>query len=301
MAKVPSAGPAVPSGESKRSPLFEAQNSDRYARQGLIKEIQEETGRKLLVYAMTSRASISDEDIQPFCDLLAPLKGGENVDLILHSGGGSADAAEKILYMCRQTAAQFRVIVPELAKSAATLIALGSDEVIMGLASELGPIDAQVTGPGPGGARFQTSAQSFLDEFDRIKAEVAASDDGVLSPAYYPLLEGLNIGFMRMCRKLMKRSRNFAEKWLKKHMCDGDEKKAKKITADFCDVEKWVTHGEVIDADEAAIIGVNVKKLDQHDQLWEKLWYLHCCYGVLFRTTSIVTIFESDTVSLQYT
>ena len=44
--------------------------------------------------------------------------------------------------------------------------------VIMGLASEIGPIDAQLAGPGPGGATFQTSAQSFIDEFDRIKKEV---------------------------------------------------------------------------------------------------------------------------------
>jgi ClpP class serine protease len=50
--------------------------------------------------------------------------------------------------MCRThlagTDQKLRVIVPNIAKSAATLFALGADEILMGYLSELGPIDPQV-------------------------------------------------------------------------------------------------------------------------------------------------------------
>jgi len=284
-----------------RTPLYRALRSDRYARQETISSIERFTGRQLIVYEAnlwSNRSSLGEEDIQPFGDLLARLSPKQNVDLLLQSPGGDIDAAEKIVYMCREIAGEFRVIVPEYAKSAATLIALASDEVIMGLASELGPIDAQLTGPGPSGAVFQTSAQSFIDEFDRIKEEVDKT--GNLSPAYFPLLEGLNLGFIRMCRNLMERSQRFAEKWLKKYMLKDDPVAAEKLAADLCNVKEWLSHGVVIDADEAAKRGVNVKKLRQDDNLWEQIWYLHCCYGVLFRQTSIAKIYESRTVSLPF-
>ena len=284
-----------------RTPLYRALQSDRYARQEAISSIEKITNRQLLVYEAnlwSNRSGLGEEDIQPFGDLLVRLSSKQNFDLLLQSPGGDIDAAEKIVYMCREIGGEFRVIIPEYAKSAATLIALASDQVIMGLASEIGPIDAQLTGPGPGGATFQTSAQAFIDEFDRIKKEV--DDTGKLSPAYFPLLEGINLGFIRMCRNLMDRSQKFAEKWLKKYMLKDNSEAAEGLAADLCNVKKWLSHGVVIDADQATLLGVKVKKLSQDDDLWKQIWYLHCCYGVLFRRTPISKIYESTTVSLSF-
>ena len=284
-----------------RTPLYRALQSDRYARQEAISSIEKITNRQLLVYEAnlwSNRSGLGEEDIQPFGDLLVRLSSKQNFDLLLQSPGGDIDAAEKIVYMCREIGGEFRVIIPEYAKSAATLIALASDQVIMGLASEIGPIDAQLTGPGPGGATFQTSAQAFIDEFDRIKKEV--DDTGKLSPAYFPLLEGINLGFIRMCRNLMDRSQKFAEKWLKKYMLKDNPQAAEGLAADLCNVKKWLSHGVVIDADQATLLGVKVKKLSQDDDLWKQIWYLHCCYGVLFRRTPISKIYESTTVSLSF-
>jgi ATP-dependent protease ClpP protease subunit len=283
------------------TPLYRALQSDRYARQEAISSLEKITNRQLLVYEAnlwSNRSGLGEEDIQPFGDLLVRLSPKQNFDLLLQSPGGDIDAAEKIVYMCREIGGEFRVIIPEYAKSAATLIALASDEVIMGLASEIGPIDAQLTGPGPGGATFQTSAQAFIDEFDRIKKEV--DDTGKLSPAYFPLLEGINLGFIRMCRNLMDRSQKFAEKWLKKYMLKDNPEAAEGLAADLCNVKKWLSHGVVIDADQATLLGVKVKKLSQDDNLWKQIWYLHCCYGVLFRRTPISKIYESTTVSLSF-
>ncbi len=284
-----------------QTPLYRALQSDRYSRQSLIVDIEKETNRQLIIYEVniwSPKSSLGEEDIQPFGDLLYRIPSDSKIDLLLQSSGGDIDAAEKIVYMCRKLAKEFRVIVPEYAKSAATLITLASDQIVMGIASELGPIDAQLTGPGPGGARFTTSAQSFIDEFDSIKKEVDKT--GHLSPAYFPLLDGLNLGFISMCRNLMKRSQNFAEKWLKKYMLKDNFQLAEKLAIDLCNVEKWLTHGVVIDADEGQRLGINILKLSQKDSLWKSIWYLHCCYGILFRKTKISKIFESNTVSLPF-
>lgn len=67
--------------------------------------------------------------------------------LILNSGGGEISAAYLIAKLCREYSdGRFVVAVPRRAKSAATLICCGADEIHMGSLSELGPIDPQIDG-----------------------------------------------------------------------------------------------------------------------------------------------------------
>lgn len=67
--------------------------------------------------------------------------------LVLDSHGGSVEAGYLISKTCKRLSTEkFVVAVPRKAKSAATLLSLGADEIHMGLMSELGPIDPQVGG-----------------------------------------------------------------------------------------------------------------------------------------------------------
>ncbi|MBN1787615.1 MAG: ATP-dependent Clp protease proteolytic subunit [Sedimentisphaerales bacterium] len=67
--------------------------------------------------------------------------------LIISSPGGDIPAAYFIAKLCREyTKANFVVAVPRQAKSAATLICCGADQIHMGSLSELGPIDPQFSG-----------------------------------------------------------------------------------------------------------------------------------------------------------
>jgi membrane-bound ClpP family serine protease len=74
-------------------------------------------------------------------------KDGEKKDilLILYSNGGSGEAAYLISKCCKEYSKKFNVAIPRRAKSAATLIALGADEIHMGQMSHLGPIDPQIS------------------------------------------------------------------------------------------------------------------------------------------------------------
>ncbi len=69
------------------------------------------------------------------------------IHVILHSRGGSLDSAYKIVLYLRNFAKEVRVYVPCRAKSAATLIAIGADQVVMSPFGELGPLDTQITDP----------------------------------------------------------------------------------------------------------------------------------------------------------
>lgn len=70
-----------------------------------------------------------------------------SIIMVLNSYGGSIYSAVKILNMIRSKCSSLRVVVPQKAKSAATLMCLGADQIIMGEQSELGPLDKPIEHP----------------------------------------------------------------------------------------------------------------------------------------------------------
>ncbi|WP_337461520.1 hypothetical protein [Jutongia sp.] len=66
----------------------------------------------------------------------------KGLDLVLHTPGDSPAAAEAIVnYLRAKFGNDIRVIVPQLAMSAGTMIACSAKQIIMGKQSSLGPID----------------------------------------------------------------------------------------------------------------------------------------------------------------
>ena len=282
----------------QQTPTYFAVHKNRYSRQQLIRDIQFQTGRKLITYVASfghPRGSIDKADVLGFGDLLYGLKD-EDIDLLIQSPGGDIDVAEKIVYMCRSRARTFRVIVPESAKSAATLIALAADSVVMSDTSELGPIDPQIIITSADGQPTFRPARSFLDGLEAIKIE--AAKEGSLSPVYFPLLVHLDPALLDFCRKAIERSEQFAEKWLRKSQCKRAPKKAKRIAKALTDTERYLSHGTVIDHKEASSIGLRVEYLNSDDELWQRIWRLYCTYEIDIREEQVAKVFESEAVSL---
>jgi hypothetical protein len=59
----------------------------------------------------------------------------------------------------------------------------------------------------------------------------------------------------------------------------------------------YPSHGSVIDADEAARLGLAVTKLSTNDELWQRLWILRCMYAHDARRAGALKIFEGPTLS----
>jgi ATP-dependent protease ClpP protease subunit len=291
----------MPTGIPSQTPLYHAIHKARYSRQELVRQIQDETKRKLIVYVANLRhpgGAIDQNDILAFGDLLEQKKE-EDLDLLLQSPGGNIDVAEKLIYMCRTNAKSFRVVVVESAKSAATLIALAADEIIMGYTSELGPIDPQVVITTATGQTIDRPARSFLDGLKAIQEEVSEAK-GKLSPVYFPLLQQLDPALIDFCKKAITRSERFAEKWLKQSQFKDDPAKANKVAKKLLDPKRYLSHGTVIDHKEASTeLELKVKYLPPDDSLWQAIWRLYCVYEADMRNEKLAKVFESDSVSIQ--
>ena len=117
----------------EKTPMFTAMNAARYQRQTLIRDIEADQP-KLLCYVAGNKAPVDRIDTLGFVDMLHNITPGDPIDLLLHTPGGDVDAAEKLITLVRSAAGedgQLRVIVPDYAKSAGTLMALGANAIVM--------------------------------------------------------------------------------------------------------------------------------------------------------------------------
>jgi Serine dehydrogenase proteinase len=140
------------------------------------------------------------------------------VDLFLHSPGGSAEAAQSIVEYIRTRFDHIRVIVPGAAMSAATMIALSADEIVMGAHSQLGPIDPQFTIPRPEGPR-SAPAQTILDQFELAKRGCA---DPKNIAGWLPILRSYSPGLIAQCTHQRELGESFVARWLGRYMFKDD-------------------------------------------------------------------------------
>ena len=197
--------------------MFQAVQAARYQRQAIIKQIQARTHSRLICYVSGGECMIDEDDTMPFADLLHNVPHDKNLDLLLHTKGGSIDAAEKLIRMVRSKIgeAEFRIIVPEFAKSAGTLMVLGDDCVVMSDMSELGPIDPQMRFPDSYGNIRQQPVQNYLDANDKYTKTLMAQPDKVAARI---MLSKLDPAIIELCQAVKERARQCAENLLSRGM-----------------------------------------------------------------------------------
>jgi hypothetical protein len=93
-------------------------------------------------------------------------KSFETIDLLVHSGGGDVNVAYQMVEVLRLHSNALRAVVPLYAKSAATLLCLGADEIVMDELAQLGPLDTQIVEERKGG---QFSFASALNPFKTLE------------------------------------------------------------------------------------------------------------------------------------
>jgi hypothetical protein len=279
-------------------PLYHAVHRDRYSRQALIRAIEQKTDRHLLVYIANlnhPESAINREDIAPFSEMVAGLDKDSEVDLMIQSPGGDPNAAEIIVHTLLAKTKHLRVIVPQAAKSAATLVSLAADEIMMSDTSELGPIDPQVTIPTAFGLAFRP-AQAFLNGLEMIKREHAGGQ--ALNPAYYPFLKGVDAALIDYCMKSIEHSKRLAVKWLSRSMFKDQPIEAKRVAEELINIDKYPNHGQVINYRDAKKIGLNVVYKADNDSLWKAMWHLYMNYIITMREKESIKIYENTYSSI---
>ncbi len=290
---------------------MEETSRGRLVRQDLIRRIERHDmviPRRLLVYVASiehPNSSLSSADIVPLGDALASLGQVENLDLLLHTTGGSGDAAEKFVEMCRRHCRnQFRVIVPNMAKSAGTLIALGADAILMGYCSELGPIDPQITIV-VGNVPQMISAWTFIRARDQLQRQAMDAMTAGVNPAVYlQQLAAVDPVFVTHCEQLMTFARQLVRKFIFNRHGESElgQQLADKVVAFLSNVEEHISHGRLILARELrqqCVPPLQVEELPEENPYWQLLWELYVRAEVFLKQTQgAAKLMETAEVSL---
>ena len=269
-------------------------------RKDLIKKIQEERGRGLIVFASDNTKEkapylINQEDVTVFSDLIASLKGTDKVDIFIHSSGGYAEVAEMLVKMLRANFSDITYIVPRFAKSAATMMVCSGNQILMDYRSELGPIDPQILLQG---RRF--AADAFSEGFKKILKE---TEGNRLNPAYLPVLQNITPADIQAVENAKLLSFSLVEDWLKQYMfkdlpTEEKETRAKRISQWLGNHGTHLSHGRAITINEAIKEGLNVEDYSKYKKLSPLIWKLYCNIELAFSMTNIYKIYETEAVHL---
>ena len=122
-----------------QSPLFHAEQADRYDRQQLISSYEDAFGCRLVAVV----DAIFPYAITLFEELVYDANPAQDLHLILATPGGDGETAVRLVRSAQSRCRELTVIVPDIAKSAGTVLTLGAHHILMGPVSDLGPIDPQ--------------------------------------------------------------------------------------------------------------------------------------------------------------
>lgn len=198
----------------------------------------------------------------------------EPIALLIDSPGGSARASYKLGMLLRRKCGGYKAVVPQFAKSAAALLALGADSILMAEDAELGPLDAQFID------MQREEHRSALDEVQSLERLFAASLDAVdqtmqlliqrtgkktevlLEPTLHyvaemmaPLFRKIDTVHYTSTSRMLK----VAEEYATRLMCPKySPDLAKKIARHL--VEKYPEHGFVIDTAEAESLKLAIQR-----------------------------------------
>jgi hypothetical protein len=234
----------------------------RAARKGLIEKLQTVRGNRLTVAYVTStrqghETQIADDAFRIMYDHLEAgqelAKNG--VDLFICSNGGSGTVPWRVVSLIRQYSKDLAVLVPYHAFSAATLIALGANKIIMHKMGCLGPIDPSVANifnpphPLAPGQLAQISVEDVTAFFKLVKDEIGITHEDELVQALIALTDKIHPLALGNVQRHHQQSRLMARRLLGVHMGEAEQHEIEQIIDNL--KSNLFYHGHPINRDEA--------------------------------------------------
>ena len=269
-------------------------------RRKYLASLYQYTNRNVILYASgwiqketpPFLSSITDEDIHALMEVTHGLRG--NLDLILHSPGGSPDAAEAMVAYLRTRFDNIRVLVPHQAMSAATMIACAANEIVLGEHSFLGPTDPQILLPTPIGNR-SVPAQAVLDQFDKVKQGVSSSQN---ISVWLPLISQCGPDLLVRCESALRLSKELVTTWLSTYMFKDDsnsQQKARRVSEWLANNKKFKSHGRHISRSDLLEYGLRINSLEKDKDLEDLSLSVFHATTHTFTGTPAVKIVENHT------
>lgn len=233
------------------------------------------------------RIDINDSDITGVMNAIKGLDCDKGLDLILHTPGGNPTATEGIVkYLHSKFGNNIRVIVPQMAMSAGTMLACASNEIIMGKHSCLGPIDPQYGG---------IPAYNIITEFREAKADL---DNNPTSKTYWEMqLKKYPAAFFYTVMDSIRLSSVLVTEWLTNYMfadeTNGAEKRKKvsKIVNKLNANNK--SHSRHFTVNFCKELGLNVTALEDDQSLQEAVLSVHHAFIITIDATPASKLIEN--------
>jgi hypothetical protein len=263
-----------------------------------LKQLSKHTGRNTLIYysgwlqkgnLRGVDFSIGDADKTGFMTCSHGVKRERGLDLILHTPGGDVAATESIIdYLHSLYDGNIRAIIPQLAMSGGTLMALSCREIVMGRQSSIGPVDPQIGG---------MPAQGVLEEFKRAIQEV--TDNPEAMPVWKEIISKYWPTLITTCEHASNWSDELLRGYLAKCMFADDEKDllAQKLQQVSDLLGKQTTsrnHARHINPDKAKASGLRITDLEQDPKLQDLVLTIHHALSHTFANTPAVKIIENN-------
>lgn len=252
--------------------------------------------------------SIDANDDLPFSEMIAAVpEKAKAIDVILVTPGGSAQQVAKFVDKLRPRFDAVTFILPYMAMSAGTILAMSGNDIVMGPNSYIGPIDPQV----PNREGLYVPAQAILTLLEEIQKRGEELIAKGLNPLWSDLhilrhLDAKEIGnALNASRYSMELVEGYLYNYKFKNWAthsDGrlvtDEDKttrAKEIALMLCNHGQWKTHSRGITRDvawtECRIKVTHSESVSGLDRAMRRFWAL--MYWI-FENTPIAKGFVSD-------
>ncbi len=258
----------------------------------IIAELESKRKSKIIVYFTGDRqpfgARLAEDAIRPLYDHLLNLNfenGKKIIDLFIYSRGGDVSVPWRISSMIREFCDDFNLLIPYKAQSAATLLSLGADNIIMGKKAELGPIDPTLVKAtvGEGTIPSQEISVEDVNSFILfIKDKANITDQSALTEIVNHLIKQvgpLNLGSVNRQNSHI---RLVARKLITSRKVKIDEEKINAIIETL--TEKMYSHGHGVARKEASDIGLPVTIPD--NGLEKLMWNLYIKYENFLELTN---------------
>ncbi|MGD8185267.1 SDH family Clp fold serine proteinase [Pseudomonas aeruginosa] len=266
-----------------------------YVRRKYLDHLSKHTGRSTIAYYsgwLTSNPGnpqlyVNDGDKNAFMTVVHGCDFTKGLDLILHTPGGDIAAAESLVdYLHQLFGPDIRVIVPQLAMSAGTMIACSAASIVMGKQSSLGPIDPQIQ---------NVPAIGVLAELDKAAADLKEDPSKLelwrmIIGKYHPTL-------VVSCEQAVKWAKEFVENSLKTVMFSGHndaEEKAKAIVEYLSDFDSTRHHSRHININRCKEIGLRIEQMEDDDSLQDLILTVHHCYIHAMDNGRVAKVVEND-------
>jgi hypothetical protein len=264
-------------------------------RRKYLRRLHELTTRNVIAYYSgwlqkpdLDGTDLNDNDKNGFMSAIHGLDRSKGLDLILHTPGGEMAATESLVdYLRSIFKSDIHAIVPQLALSGGTMIALACKQIVMGKQSSLGPIDPQFQG---------LPAHGVIEEFERAWCEIKKDQSRIA--VWQPIIAQYSPTLIGECKKAIEWAEEMVREWLITGVFEGQEDaaaKAHKVVKELTEVALTKSHARHISAEAIRQKGLelDIVRLEDHPDLQDAVLSVHHMFMHTFSGTGAFKIIEN--------